>query len=201
MIFGADKKDSGELLLEGKQITPRNPKEAIRRGICMISEDRKETGLFLIRPVFENMSIVQNEQSRMLLRLREEFKRVSDMVDKLRIHLATVEQDADSLSGGNQQKTLLGRWLLGDADVYIFDEPTKGVDIGAKEEIYVIITDLARQGKIIIMVSSDMPELISMSDRIGVMRDGEMVAIVPKEEATEQRLISEYLGFSNGEEV
>ncbi len=201
MIFGADKKDSGELFLEGQRITPRNPKEAIRRGICMISEDRKETGLFLIRPVFENMSIVQNEQNRMFLRLREEFKRVSDMVDKLRIHLATVEQDADSLSGGNQQKTLLGRWLLGDAEVYIFDEPTKGVDIGAKEEIYGIITDLARQGKMVIMVSSDMPELISMSDRIGVMRDGEMVAILPKEEATEQRLISEYLGFSNGEEV
>ncbi len=195
MLFGADKKDSGELFLGGEQITPRSPKEAIRRGICMISEDRKESGLFLIRPVSENISIVQNEQSRMLLKLKEEFKRVSDMVDKLRIHLASLEQDADSLSGGNQQKCVLGRWMLSDAEVYIFDEPTKGVDIGAKEEIYKIITDLARQGKIILMVSSDMPELISMSDRIGVMRDGEMVTIVPREQATEQRLIKEYLGL------
>jgi ribose transport system ATP-binding protein len=201
MIFGADKKDSGELFLDGQKITPGNPKEAIRRGICMISEDRKETGLFLIRSVTENMSIVQNEQSRMLLKLREEFKRVSDMVDRLSIHLASLEQDADSLSGGNQQKCLLGRWLLGDAEAYIFDEPTKGVDIGAKEEIYRIITDLARQGKMVIMVSSDMPELISMSDRIGVMRDGEMVAIVSKEEATEQTLMHEYLGFSESGEV
>jgi len=201
MIFGADKKDSGELLLYDKKITPSNPKEAIGRGICMISEDRKETGLFLIRPVTENMSIVQNEQSRMFIRLREEFKRVSDMVDKLRIHLASLDQNADSLSGGNQQKCLLGRWLLSDAEVYIFDEPTKGVDIGAREEIYGIITDLARQGKMVIMVSSDMPELISMSDRIGIMRDGEMVTIVPQEEATEQRLINEYLGFSNSGEV
>jgi len=201
MIFGADKRDSGELFLEGERITPGNPKEAIRRGICMISEDRKETGLFLIRSVTENMSIVQNEQSRMVLKLKEELRRVSGMVDKLRIHLASLEQDADSLSGGNQQKCLLGRWLLGDAEVYIFDEPTKGVDIGAKEEIYGIITDLARQGKMVIMVSSDMPELISMSDRIGVMRDGEMVAIVPQEEATEQRLIKEYLGFSKSGEV
>jgi len=105
------------------------------------------------------------------------------------------------LSRHFQQKCLLGRWLLSDAEVYIFDEPTKGVDIGAREEIYGIITDLARQGKMVIMVSSDMPELISMSDRIGIMRDGEMVTIVPQEEATEQRLINEYLGFSNSGEV
>jgi ribose transport system ATP-binding protein len=167
----------------------------------MISEDRKELGLFLNRPVSENIGIVQNEQSGMLLKLKEEFKQVSDMVEQLRIHLASITQDADSLSGGNQQKCVLGRWLMSDAEVYIFDEPTKGVDIGAKEEIYKIITDLARQGKMIIMVSSDMPELISMSDRIGVMRDGELVAIVPQEAATEQRLIKEYLGFSKSGEV
>jgi ribose transport system ATP-binding protein len=121
------------------------------------------------------------------------------MVDSLRIYLASIEQDADSLSGGNQQKTLLGRWLMTESEVYIFDEPTKGVDIGAKEEIYKIITSLTRQGKIVIMISSDMPELISMSDRIGVMRDGEMVAIIPQEEATEERLIKEYLGYSGNQ--
>lgn len=196
LIFGVDKKESGELFLYGKRITPSNPKDAIRNGVCMITEDRKDSGLLSLRPVKENMNIVQNEQNRLLLSLRDEFYRVTEMVEKLRVHLASIDQDIDSLSGGNQQKSILGRWLLIEAEIYIFDEPTKGVDVGAKEEIYKIMTELTRQGKMVIMISSDMPELISMSDRIGVMRNGEMVTILPKEEASEERLVKEYLGFS-----
>jgi ribose transport system ATP-binding protein len=196
LIFGVQQRDRGQLILNGKDVTPENPRQAIERGICLITEDRKQSGLLLIRPVKENVSIVQNEQKRFVIPLREEARRVGQMVDQLRIHLATIEQDVDSLSGGNQQKTILGRWLLTEAEVYLFDEPTKGVDIGSKQEIYRLITDLTRQGKAVIMVSSDMPELISMSDRIGVMRDGELVAIIPHEQATEERLIKEYLGYA-----
>jgi ribose transport system ATP-binding protein len=146
--------------------------------------------------VRENISVVQNEQNRKFISLNKEAEWVRNMVEKLKIHLASIDQDMDSLSGGNQQKGILGRWLLYDADIYLFDEPSKGVDIGAKEEIYKLMVDLARQGKVVIMVSSDMPELISMSDRIGVMRNGEMVTIIPKADATEEKLLMEYLGYS-----
>jgi ribose transport system ATP-binding protein len=196
LLFGVDKRESGSLLLNGKKISARSPKEAIQRGLCLITEDRKESGLLLARPVKENISIVMNEQKGGLISLEEEVGKVHKMVERLKIHLSSIDQDAESLSGGNQQKSVLGRWLLNDADVYLFDEPTKGVDIGAKEEIYRIMTDLARQGKAIIMISSDMPELISMSDRIGIMRNGEMVAILSSDEATEERLVKEYLGFN-----
>ncbi|MBE3129193.1 MAG: sugar ABC transporter ATP-binding protein, partial [Acidobacteria bacterium] len=108
---------------------------------------------------------------------------------------ATPAQEVRELSGGNQQKTIMSRWLLSDASVFIFDEPTKGVDIGAKQQIYKFMTDLAQKGKLIIMISSDMPELLSMSDRIGIMRDGEMVKIVRAKDVTETDLLREFLGI------
>jgi len=195
LLFGADKRESGELYLEGRRITPRSPKEAVRSGICMITEDRKRNGLFGVRPVKENVAIVRNESGGLFINLGREAKQVQEKVDQLNIQLATIEQDVDSLSGGNQQKAILSRWLMVGAKVFIFDEPTKGVDIGSKEEIYRLMTELSRQGKGIIMISSDMPELLSMSDRIGIMRDGELVNIVPAGEASEERLIKEYLGI------
>lgn len=195
LIFGSDKRDKGELILNGKEISPNHPKDAIKNGICMITEDRKETGLFLDRPVVENVEIVNNELKKFFLDLPAEKSHVINIVDELNISLANIGQDIDSLSGGNQQKCILGRWLTTDADVFIFDEPTKGVDIGAKQEIYKIITNLAKKGKMIILISSDMPELISISDRIGIMREGEMVSILSKEQVNEQKLIKEYLGY------
>ena len=194
MIFGAEICESGRVYLNGIEITPKNPKEAIRRKICMLMEDRKENGLFLLRPVFENIQIADNELNHFYINPSKERENVGEIIDRLDIQLVNIGQNIESLSGGNQQKCILGRWLIIDSDVIIFDEPTKGVDIGAKQEIYRLITELSQMGKIIILISSDMPELISMSDRIGVMRDGEMVSIINKSEATEKRLIKEYLG-------
>jgi len=202
LIFGVDKRESGELYLDGKRITPNSPRQAIRNKVCLITEDRKGSGIFPIRSVKENMAIVHNEQKgNGFIRLSRERQFVSQMIDALKIQLASIEQDISSLSGGNQQKSILGRWLLTQADVFIFDEPTKGVDIGSKEEIYRIMTDLCRQQKCIIMVSSDMPELISMSDRIGVMRDGELVAVINARETSEEELLRVYLGYQNSKEA
>ncbi len=202
LIFGIEKRDSGELFLDGKRITPNSPRLAIRNRLCLITEDRKGSGIFPIRSVKENIAIVRNEQeNKYFIRLPVEKQYIEKIVKALKIQLASIEQDINSLSGGNQQKSILGRWLLSEADVFIFDEPTKGVDIGSKEEIYRIMTDLCRQQKCIIMISSDMPELISMSDRIGVMRDGELVEIVNARETSEEELLRIYLGYHNGKEV
>lgn len=202
LIFGIDKRESGELYFDGRKITPNSPRQAIRNRLCLITEDRKGSGIFPIRSVKENMAVVKNEQEKKIfIRLPIEKQFVENIVKTLKIQLASIEQDINSLSGGNQQKSILGRWLLSEADVFIFDEPTKGVDIGSKEEIYRIMTDLSRQQKCIIMISSDMPELISMSDRIGVMRDGELVAIVNARETSEEELLRIYLGYHNGKEV
>lgn len=201
LIYGADKKDEGDLILNNKIINPTSPNMAIRNKICLITEDRKESGLFLDRSVLENIKIVDNEMNEFLVNTKKEIICVSEIVDSLKIHLYDIEQDIESLSGGNQQKCILGRWLATNMDLFIFDEPTKGVDVGAKQEIYKIITGLAKQGKMIIIISSDMPELISLSDRIGVMRDGMMVNIIDKAEATEHKLIKEYLGYQNNQEV
>ena len=195
LLFGVDKRDSGELYLEGRKITPDSPGAAVGSGICMITEDRKGSGLFGVRPVSENVAIVKNEGGGLFINLRREAQQVLEKVHQLSIQLATIAQDVESLSGGNQQKVILSRWLMTGADVFIFDEPTKGVDIGAKEEIYRTMIELARHGKGIVMISSDMPELLSMSDRIGVMRAGQMVTVVAAQEASEERLIKEYLGF------
>ena len=155
MIYGADKKDSGTLSLDGKDITPTNPKSAVKRGVFLVSEES---------------------------------------IQQLKIKVFSQEQEVGNMSGGNQQKVVISRWLLEDGDVYIFDEPTKGVDVGAREEIYKLIEKLAKEQKIVIMVSSNMPELISMSDRIGVMREGRLVRILDSAHVTEDGLIKEYIG-------
>jgi ribose transport system ATP-binding protein len=201
LLYGAAKKDSGKLIFRNKVITPFSPSQAIRNRICLITEDRKVTGLFLNRPVIENIKVVDNEMHEFILNLKKENLSVLNIVKSIAIHLSDIHQDIESLSGGNQQKCILGRWLSINMDIFIFDEPTKGVDVGAKQEIYRIITELAKQGKVIIIISSDMPELISLSDRIGVMRHGEMVQILDKDEVTEHRLIQEYLGYQEKSEV
>lgn len=201
LLYGAEKKDYGELVFRNEVITPTSPAKAIRNRICLITEDRKESGLFLDRSVIENIKVIDNEMHEFLINLSREKMSVSDIVDSLDIHLSNLQQDIESLSGGNQQKCILGRWLTTNMDIFIFDEPTKGVDVGSKQEIYKIITELARQGKVIIIISSDMPELISLSDRIGVMRDGRMVKILNKDVVTEHKLIQEYLGYQEKAEV
>ena len=193
LIYGIDKKSSGQLFLHNKEITPKSPRDSINKGIGMIVEDRKEAGLFLFRSVLENIEIVKNE-SLLLLNLNMEFMEIKDSIDMLSIKVLDCYQEVENLSGGNQQKCVIARWLLSNSEVFIFDEPTKGVDIGAKEEIYRFMVSLAKKGRMIIMISSSMPELLSMSDRIGIMRNGQMVDIVPSVEATEDSLLKKFIG-------
>ncbi len=194
-VYGCDPKASGQLILNGKDITPKSPKDAVNKGVYMIFENRKQESMFDIRPISENIMISHNEQKE-LISLRKEYERVERSIDDLNIKTFSQKVEARNLSGGNQQKMVLSRWLIDEGQVYIFDEPTKGVDVGAKEEIYKRIVDLAKKGKYVIVISSVLPELISLSDRIGVMRGGELVNIIDRSEATENNLLKEFIGIS-----
>jgi len=201
LIFGTARPDAGDVFLGGRRIEVRSPKQAIRQGICLITEDRKASALFGTRSVQENVAIVRNELSATpVLNVREEGRVVDDLVRRLDISIAGRSQTVLDLSGGNQQKTVIARWLLSNATVFIFDEPTKGVDIGAKQHIYRLMVDLARRGKSVIMISSDMPELISMSDRIGVMSGGRLTHILPADTVDEEKLIQCFIGAGDSRE-
>ncbi|MGC8779210.1 MAG: ATP-binding cassette domain-containing protein, partial [Candidatus Caldatribacteriaceae bacterium] len=157
---------------------------------------RQKTGLVLVRSVRENVALARlNLEKREFLDLRKEKESVEDLVAKLRIATPHLEQEVVNLSGGNQQKVVLGKWLLTNGRVYIFDEPTRGIDVGAKEEIYRLMMDLVKAGKFVIMVSSDMPELIALSDRVGVMCNGRMVNVLEGGEITEENILACALGM------
>jgi len=195
LIFGAARPQAGSVLLGGAEVTAGSPKQAMRSGICLVTEDRKASALLAGRSVLENVMVVSNELfGGPVLGIRRERRTVDGMVERLGIAVADREQDVLSLSGGNQQKAVIARWLLSEAKVFLFDEPTKGVDIGAKEQIYELMVELAEAGKSVVMISSDMPELLSMSDRIGVMRAGRLTHVLPTEDVSEEMLIQCFLG-------
>lgn len=194
MIYGADRKKSGSLLLDGSDITVQSPKDAISKGIFMISEDRKGEGLLGIRSVKENIMLTHNERKEWI-HLSKEAQSVEQAIETFNIKTAGMDAEVFSLSGGNQQKAIIARCVEDPGEIYIFDEPTKGVDVGAKEEIYSYIINLAKQDKFIIIISSDMPELLSMSDRIGVMREGKLIDVVETKEVNEEILMHKYLGI------
>jgi ribose transport system ATP-binding protein len=196
LLFGAVARDAGELRIDGARVEVRRPADAIRHRISFITEDRKRYAMFGPRSVVENVVVVHNELGGGALLDRAGERRLAGgMVERLRIAVSGLEQEIGSLSGGNQQKAVIARWMLEDSDLYVFDEPTKGVDVGAKEEIYRLMVELARAGKSLIMVSSDMPELLSMSDRIGIMRAGRMVRVVDNAGIDEQLLVKEFIGI------
>lgn len=196
LIYGAERPDKGEIFIDGKKIVPKSPMDAMKKGICFVSEDRKKYGMFLGRNIVENLVSVRNKLSRrFLLNLNEELRLSTQVIKRLSIVVSDRDQLIEELSGGNQQKVIIGRWLLNsNAALYIFDEPTKGVDIGAREQIYQIMLELAENGKSIIMVSSDMPELLSMSDRIGVMRNGRLTHILENRNLKEEDLMRLFIG-------
>jgi ABC-type sugar transport system ATPase subunit len=174
LIFGADRKDAGEILLDGRPLAIRSPRDAIAAGIGLLTEDRKLQGLVLGRSVRENFALPNLTRFSRLgfmdgRREREAFGR---HVAALRIKVPHQEEAARNLSGGNQQKVVLAKWLEHDCDVLFFDEPTRGIDVGARHEIYQLMNDLVARGKAIVMVSSDLPEVLGMADRIVVMHDG-----------------------------
>ena len=174
LIFGADVRDAGSIELDGNSLQIRYPRDAIRAGICLLTEDRKNQGLVMVHSVCENFGLPNLPQFStfgMLKRL-EEHAAFESYVDRLSIKVSYSHQFAGHLSGGNQQKLVLAKWLQRNCEVIIFDEPTRGIDIGAKYEIYQLINQLAGKGKVIIIISSELPEVLGMADRILVMYEG-----------------------------
>lgn len=199
-LFGLRSVRSGKVRLHGKEVRIRSPREAKRQKMALLTEERRVSGIIPVLPVLENTVIANlaSYQTRyLLLHDRKRREDVSQSIDRLRVKTPSMKTWIKNLSGGNQQKVLLARWLLTEPDILLLDEPTRGVDVGAKYEIYSIIADLARQGKSIIMISSEMPELLGMSDRIMVMSAGRLSGILDGAEATEEeimRLATKHLG-------
>lgn len=191
-IFGINSPSRGEVYLNGEKIDNSSPQKAIASGLAYVTEDRKNTGLVLTSSVGENISIasLKNNSSCYFIKESSEKNDVLKMIEQFKIKTPDKEQVVQNLSGGNQQKVVLGRWSLTNPVVLMLDEPTRGIDVGAKKEIYKYMSEQALQGKGIIMVSSELPEVIGMSDRIVVFKDGKIVNIVPKENATQQLLLS-----------
>ena len=182
-IFGADPLDSGEIYIKGRKVHIRRPQDAIRQGIAFLTEDRKGQGLVLSQPVKTNLILASMRRFREGPFLKSDRIRQNSErhVQSLRIKTPTIEEVVAQLSGGNQQKVVIGKWINTDAEIYIFDEPTRGIDVGAKIEVYNVMNDLVRQGKCVIMVSSEMPEILAMSDRVLVMRGGRVMAAIERD--------------------
>ena len=196
-IFGVDKATSGEIWLNGEQIHVDSPKTAVSYGMAMINEDRRDYGIIRTASVNDNMSIVTLSEycNKMgIVRRSEERERVNKMIEDMSVKVADPKMLITSLSGGNQQKVVIGRWLMAAPKLLIMDEPTRGIDVGAKSEIYNLIADLALKGMAIILVSSEMPEIIGLSDRVFVVRDGRLVFECTKEEVTQELLGAHALG-------
>ena len=194
-LFGTRSHTTGTIKYKGKELHINRPKDAINQGIAMLTEDRRGSGIMGVLPVSDNISIASLNQYTYLkkgigLNLNKIEDLVEDNVKKMEIKTPSSKTQIKSLSGGNQQKVLVGRWLANDPDVLILDEPTRGIDVGAKYEIYCIIAELAKQGKSIIMISSEMGELIGMSDRIMVMCDGRVTGFIDGKDATQENIMA-----------
>lgn len=188
-LFGLRDIASGSMLLNGQQIKIKSPEDAKKYGLALLTEERRSTGIFPVLSVHENGAVANLKRYPKFYILLDEKKKKTDvkmMVEKLRTKTPSQRTRIMNLSGGNQQKVLLARWLLTEPEILLLDEPTRGIDVGAKFEIYSIIADLAKQGKSIIMISSEMPELLGMSDRILVMSEGRLTGILDRSEANEE---------------
>ncbi len=193
LIFGADRASGGSITLDGRRLDIRSPRDAIRAGICLLTEDRKQQGLILDASIRENFGLPNlRELSHFgFVRDSKEQAACQAYVDRLNVKMSDTRQLVRNLSGGNQQKIVLAKWLQRNAEVVIFDEPTRGIDVGSKYEIYMLINELAKQGKAVLMISSELPEVLGMSDRILVMHGGRMTGVVENVSATSQEQIME----------
>ena len=192
-IFGIRAHTTGQVFYKGKEMKINRPKDAIDQGIALLTEDRRASGIMGVLSVADNISIASLNQYLdygVMINGKKVEKLVQDNVKKMNIKTPSSKTLIKSLSGGNQQKVLIGRWLANNPDVLILDDPTRGIDVGAKYEIYCIIAELAKEGKSIIMISSEMGELIGMSDRIMVMCDGRITGFVEGEEATQENIMA-----------
>ena len=192
---------SGTLLLDGKEVHLKSSRDAIAHKLAYVTEDRKGDGLILSNPIRTNTSLANmaGVSNGIVIDKDKEYAVAVEYKEKLKTKCPTVEQNVGNLSGGNQQKVLLAKWMFADPDVLILDEPTRGIDVGAKYEIYCIINDLVAAGKSVIMISSELPEVLGMSDRIYVMNEGRIVGELSQEEASQEKIMSCILSSSKGE--
>jgi ribose transport system ATP-binding protein len=195
-IFGAEPAATGGVRVGGRPVSRRGPSASIAAGVGFITEDRKRQGLMLQRPVGENITLtILDDVARFgVLDLRRERERAQGLVDRLRIRLASLDQQTVNLSGGNQQKVVLARWLAARCRVLIFDEPTRGIDVAAKAEIYALIGELVAQGVAVLLISSELPELLGLADRVAVMHEGALQGVLNRAEATQERIMQLALG-------
>ncbi len=190
-LYGADPKQTGEIYINGKLVNIKTPEQAVKNGICYLSEDRKRYGLMLGKSVAENSAIASIDKfikngwidDKAMAETAEEYNA------KLRTKTPSMEQLLKNLSGGNQQKVIIARWLIKDCDIFIFDEPTRGIDVGAKSEIYTLIEDLAAKGKSVIVISSELAEIQRMSDRVIVMCEGRITGELDIADATQEEIM------------
>ena len=182
-VFGADPIDGGKIYIKGKEVNVKSPKQAIAEGIALLTEDRKGQGLVLQESIRTNLVLASLKRHTTGLFLDE--RRIQESgeghIRTLRIKTPSIDEIVGQLSGGNQQKVVIGKWLNSEADIYIFDEPTRGIDVGAKVEVYNVMNSLVKAGKCVIMISSEMPEILGMSDRVVVMRGGRVMATVERD--------------------
>ncbi len=189
-IFGADPIDSGEIYIKGKKVSIKNPQDAVKCGIGYLSEDRKRYGAVLDMSVADNTVMASLEKyTKGLINDAKIAKVASEYIDILKTKTPSTSQKVRNLSGGNQQKVIIAKWLVCDSEIIIFDEPTRGIDIGAKSEIYKLMTELAEAGKSIIMISSELPEVLRMSDRIVVMCEGRKTGEIDIAEASQEKIL------------
>lgn len=199
LLYGLEKIEAGRIEVKGEEVSLENPKESIRNNVCLLPEDRKDEGIIGIRSVSENINISSRRHHliyNFFLNKKAEKETADEFINNLDIKTPSRDQLAVNLSGGNQQKVILSRWLSEDIDVFLMDEPTRGIDVGAKYEIYKIMYNLAAEGKGILFVSSDLPEVMGVSDRVVVMRSGEIIGSLNREEFTEEKILSMALPVS-----
>ncbi|NUK28820.1 sugar ABC transporter ATP-binding protein [Parageobacillus sp. VR-IP] len=190
-IFGADPISEGQIYIDGEKVKINSPREAIERGISYLSEDRKKNGVALNLSIRENITMANLKviSSGGVINQKHEINTVEEFIKNLNIKTPSMEQKVKFLSGGNQQKVIIAKWLHTKAKIFIFDEPTRGIDVGAKIEVYQLINKLAREGNAVIIISSEMPEILGLSDRILVMNDGKCTAILDRKEATQEKVM------------
>ena len=198
-IIGADPKTAGKIYLHGKEVKIKQPSDAVAAGIGYLSEDRKRFGLLLIQNIVFNtiLSSIPRFSKFGWLKIRPAAGVTRDSIAQLRVRTPSENQFVKNLSGGNQQKVVIGKWLTRNCEVLIFDEPTRGIDVGAKDEIYRLLTKLSEEGKSIIMISSELPEILRMSDRIAVMCHGRLTGILKNEDADQEKIIEYATKFSD----
>jgi len=199
-LFGIEPADAGEIIFEGEPLTMKSPEQALKCGISYLTEDRRQFGLTMPMSITSNISLptLKRYLSGLgLVKHSREKATAEDYRKRLTIRTPSVNHEVGKLSGGNQQKVMLGKWLNAEPKLFIFDEPTRGIDVGAKAEVHHIINELAEQGLAIILISSDLPEALAMSDRILVMREGKQMGIFNREEATQEIVMTAAMGQSH----